>query len=148
VSLPGRLHRYLGSALNAPLTHGWEFGVLRDPGKKASKAHCSASSSNTLLHINILIFFLIIREPRRLWSCDTPESASFLDLMDPLATRLLLLLCQNGNSITHTRNQPTRPTREQKQFNVIHDQSQLSNKANFLTFIPGSKDSSKKNILD
>lgn len=30
---------------------------------------------------------------------------------------------------------------------MIHDQSQLSNKANFLAFIPGSKDSRKKNIF-
>lgn len=63
--------------------------------------------------------------------------------------RLLFLLCQSSNSITHTRNEPKCPIREQKQFNVIHDQSQLSNKANFLAFIPGNKDSrKKKHILD
>lgn len=52
-----------GTALNAPLAHGWDLGLLRNPGENRT-AHCSSSCSQDAPTLTI-DFFLIIRETEK-----------------------------------------------------------------------------------
>lgn len=63
-ALLGSLCMSHGTALNAPLARGWDFGLLRNPGEKDSTAHCSPSCPPDAPTLNT-DFFLLIRETKK-----------------------------------------------------------------------------------
>lgn len=97
-------------------SHTWlGFWGAQKPWGKILKAHCFASCLKSSPTHD---FFLIIRENR---DCG-PATLPNLPLSYGTRHTIAVFLCQSSNLITHTRIQPACPKKEQKQFNVIHDQ--------------------------